>query len=98
MTARDADADRACGVGRRDVLRRVADDESALRVEPRADDRTGTVDRFASQLAAVGGVGAVAAEEEETVQICARELDVGRGLDCSSRDPEQEAAMAQAGK
>jgi hypothetical protein len=91
VTTGDADGNGIRGVRRRDVLRRVAENEDARRIEGRAKDDTGAIDRLTRQLAAVSRVRAVAAEGEETVETSAGELDMGCCLDRSGRDPEQKS-------
>lgn len=73
-TAGYADGDRVRGVCRCDVVRRVAEDEDALRVEGGAEDDAGAIDCLSRQLTAIGRVGAVAAEGEEAIQTCPASL------------------------
>jgi hypothetical protein len=56
VTTGDADGNGIRGVRRRDVLRRVAENEDARRIEGRAKDDTGAIDRLTRQLAAVSRV------------------------------------------
>src|SRR5687767_5301583 len=95
MATRDADRDRAGGMGGDDVVRRVAENQHMLWVEARAQYLAGTLNRLTRQLASVGRVGAVRAEREEAVQIRTRKLDVRGGLDCSRRNPEEMAGLAE---
>src|SRR5439155_4697966 len=92
VTTRDPYTDRTRGVCRGNVFRGIPENEHALRVELRTQDFSGPIDRLARQLATVGRGRAVAAEREEAVQVGAGELDVGRCLYRTSRDPTQEAS------
>ena len=74
-------------------------------VSPTRDRRAGSsgapatvaaaLERLLGQLGAVAGVGAVAAEGEEAVEVAAGELDVGGGFDVAGDDAEQHALLGQ---
>src|SRR5687767_11081921 len=78
-----------------DVVRSVAENEHAVRVEPKPQNLAGALDRLPGELTTIGRVGAVTAEGEEAVQVGTSQLDVRRGLDRSGRNPQEVAGFGQ---
>src|SRR5581483_9421032 len=91
--ADDADAGRVTGL---DVARRVAHRDDLRGGKRLAAQAAGALHRDPGQLGALARVRPVAAEGEVVVQVRARELDVGRGLDVAGGEAEQDAALAEA--
>src|SRR5450759_3965596 len=76
----------------------IADDDRLRRSQWLAIDQGAPLEGDERQLSPIGGVRAVAAEGEETVESRAMKLDVGRGLDVSGYQTQQVAVVDQTRK
>src|SRR4051794_22521035 len=91
--ADDADSRSVAGA---DVPRSVADRDRLRLVEWVTGDLFAPLQGLLRQLRTVAGIGAVAAEGEETVEVAAGKLDVGGRLDVAGDHTEQDALLDQA--
>ena len=94
VAAGDPDAFDAGSMGCCDVERSIADGETTLRVDWRAEDERCPLERLPGQLRAVVRVRSVAPEAEEAVEPSPVQLDVRRCL--RSRSPAQADSRPQA--
>src|SRR6185369_8148173 len=87
----DRDALGADGVGRVDVLGRVADDDDAASLERRAEAIGAALGADAEELGAKLVIAAEAAEGEAAIEVDVRELELGAAADVAGAEADRAA-------